>query len=126
MQFVPALEKFRVTFERYGFNTEKNLYAPGEPVEVSYMAASDMSYRFFIDGVEFEQGYDPARGILLRFVMPAHDVTIRVESWNSMTFDPNASANIRSREAKDRWFCPECGTENFRKFCTECGRKKLE
>ena len=25
-----------------------------------------------------------------------------------------------------KWFCPECGTENYGKFCTNCGTKKPE
>ena len=123
-------KKYKVSFGRYGFRNAKTMYAQGETVEVSYMPATDTSYRFYSSDVEFEQDYDPQRGIILRFVMPDHDVTIGVDSENTMTFDPNAShmpvMGSGSITMGKGWLCPECGQENSGRFCSECGHAKPE
>ena len=68
---------------------EKTEYAPGEKVTVRYdIIATDTDYRFFSDDVDFEQDFDG--GYVFTFVMPEHDVTMNVESHNSMEYDPNA------------------------------------
>lgn len=72
-----------------GFEAEKTEYAAGENVTVRYdIIATDTDYHFYSDDVDFEQNYDG--GYVFTFVMPEHDVTLHVESRNSMEYDPGA------------------------------------
>ncbi len=125
-------KKYRLSFESPGFRTVKTLYAPGEAVEVSYRIATDTDYWFHIGDVEFEQDYDPRRGVILRFTMPEHDVTIGVDRKNTMTFDPDAHSQpdgisgTGGVPSGNGWICPECGEENSGKFCSECGHARPE
>ena len=125
--------KYRVSFESSGFKTAKTIYAPGDAVEVSYMVATDTDYRFYSDDVDFDQDYDWQKGVILRFTMPEHDVKIGVSSRNSMTAEPFANQPPEEPGPVDsggeddsgrKWYCPECGTENYGKFCTECGKAR--
>ncbi len=97
------------------------------------MVATDTDYRFYSDDVDFDQDYDWQRGVILRFPMPEHDVKIGVSSRNSMTADPYANQppeepgpvdSDGEDDSGEKWYCPECGTENYGKFCTECGRAR--
>ncbi len=126
-------KKYRVSFDSLGFKTAKTMYAPGDAVEVSYMVATDMDYRFYSDDVDFDQDYDWQKGVILRFTMPEHDVKIGVSSRNTMTAEPSANQPPEEPKPVDsggkddsgrKWYCPECGTENYGKFCTECGKAR--
>ena len=85
-------EKYRLNFDGYGFESKRTEYAAGEKVTVYYdLIATDTDYTFTIDeDVEWKRDYDNAHGYIFRFTMPAHDVTISVESRNSMLPDPDA------------------------------------
>lgn len=81
--------KYKISFNDSIFETEKTEYAAGEKVTVRYdIIATDTDYRFYSDDVEFKQDYDG--GYVFSFVMPEHDVTLNVESHNSMEYDPDA------------------------------------
>ncbi len=81
--------KYRVIFDDSTFETERTLYSPGEEVTVRYdMIATDTDYSFYSDDVDLKVDFDG--GYVLSFVMPEHDVTLRVESRNTMEYDPDA------------------------------------
>ncbi|MBR2675835.1 MAG: hypothetical protein IKE28_02840 [Solobacterium sp.] len=83
-------KKYRLIFSRPGFQSEKTSYAEGETVTVSYMVATDTDYWFQIDAEDVKQSYDPRKGMIHTFTMPAHDVKVNVTSGNTMERDPNA------------------------------------
>jgi rhodanese-related sulfurtransferase len=69
--------KYKLTFNRCGFESEKIEYAAGEKVTVRYdIIATDTDYLFFSDDVDFKQDYDG--GYVFTFVMPEHDVALNV------------------------------------------------
>ena len=136
MLFGCSGEKYRLIFEESGFQSEKTAYAPGEAVEVTYdLIGTDTDYRFHSDDVDFEQDYDPKRGYIFRFTMPDHDVTLGVTSYSSMVMDPDAhplpagengglGMGASEDNSGERWFCPDCGTENYGQYCAECGLER--
>ena len=84
--------KYKLTFNDNIFESERTEYAAGEHVTVRYdIIATDTDYRFYSDDVEFTQNYDG--GYVFTFVMPEHDVTLNVESHNSMEYDKDAYAS---------------------------------
>ncbi|MCR5673653.1 MAG: hypothetical protein K6F87_08075 [Lachnospiraceae bacterium] len=130
--------KYKLILNSSGFESKKTMYAPGEEVTVRYdIIATDTDYRFYSDDVEFKQSYDG--GYVLTFIMPDHDVTLNVESRNTMEYDPDAYVPDEPVPENDgipygnetgddtgegTWFCPECGTKNEGRYCSECGLKK--
>lgn len=63
----------------------KDLYKAGEEVRVSYnFIATDTSYYFFIDGEPVNPDFSEAEGFIIKFIMPEHDVSLKIESVNSM------------------------------------------
>ena len=86
-------QRYRLIFDGYGFESKRTEYAAGEKVTVTYgLIGTDTDYTFTIDeDVEWKREYDDAHGYIFRFTMPAHDVTISVESHSSMTMDPFAN-----------------------------------
>ena len=115
-----------------GFELDKKSYAAGEEVTACYKyIATDTDYNFYCenDDVKIKTDYDNARGYVITFTMPAHDVTIGVKSRNTMTIDYNAHPEINSdtdsqSQGFDMWKCPDCGKMNAMLYCAECGRKK--
>lgn len=129
--------KYRLFFEDTGFEAPKDLYAPGERVEITYnLIGTDTDYVFYSDDVDFEQDYDPIRGYIFRFTMPDHDVTMGVNTYSTMTYLPEpgiipdpengGSVEVPDDGSGERWFCPECGTENYGQYCSSCGLERPE
>ncbi len=86
--------KYNLTFDGYGFESDRTTYKEGEEVTVTYdMIATDTDYSFFADSddVELNQKFDSNHGYVFTFTMPAHDVKISVKSRNSMEMDPYAN-----------------------------------
>ena len=83
--------KYKLNFDDDWFQSKKTVYAAGEKVTVYYdMIATDTDYHFWLDdeSVKMTQGYDDKHGYSFTFLMPAHDVTLHVESHNSMEYRP--------------------------------------
>jgi len=92
------------------FESRRTRYFPGEKVTVYYdLIATDTDYSFSIDDdVELKQDYSEARGYILTFTMPAHDVRLTVESYNSMMYLPSLFlAASNSSAAADIWVLPQ-------------------
>ncbi|MBO4824432.1 MAG: hypothetical protein J5487_03455, partial [Lachnospiraceae bacterium] len=79
----------------YGLESSKTAYAEGEKVTVTFPAeyiGTDTDYSFTSDSedVKISRDYSGKKGYVMKFTMPAHDVTISVRASNSMSFDPTA------------------------------------
>ena len=71
------------------FSNAEDTYRPGQEVELYYeIIATDTDYSFYLDDELLNAGYAEDKGYILKFTMPEHDVTIRVESRNSMMYIP--------------------------------------
>lgn len=80
-------EKYKLELDGYGFESKKDSYAEGEKVTVYFnLIATDTDYNFYTepDDVKLDRDYDDKHGYIFTFEMPAHDVKISVNSWNSM------------------------------------------
>ena len=91
-------KKYKLIFNRPGFQSEKTSYGEGETVTLYYMVATDTDYRFQIDAEDVKQSYDPGKGMILTFTMPAHDVKVNVTSKASMERDPNVCLSPQQRK----------------------------
>lgn len=105
-------QKYKLQFDGSGFESKKTAYAAGDRVSVYYgMIATDTDYHFYIDAdVSMTQDYDDDRGYVLTFVMPAHDVTLRVESNNSMEYMQGETMRVtflNAVETADVWILPQ-------------------
>ncbi len=69
------------------FTGAKNYYHAGEEVTIYYgFIATDTDYSFYLDDEYLNVGYSDDKGFIISFTMPAHDISIRVESRNSMEY----------------------------------------
>ena len=109
--------KYKLRFEGHGFQSSKTEYAAGEKVTVYYdMIATDTDYRFWLDdeSVKLTQDYDGRHGYVFTFTMPEHDLTLHMESHNSMVYVPTLEISFRNEvETADVWVLPQ--TEENRK-----------
>lgn len=129
-------QKYNVYGAERGYELEKTKYEAGEEVTAYYsFIATDTDYSFYCENedVEIKTGYDDAHGYIITFTMPAHDVTLGVDSRNSMEYDYNIYEDPGDDNAgdtdvssnPDEWTCPECGeTHNTGGFCASCGSRK--
>ncbi len=80
-------KRYKVDYcgEKYSYKGAKDSYRAGKTVVLRYwMVATDTDYRFFVDGAPADVGWSDKGGYIIRFKMPAHDVTVRCESRNTM------------------------------------------
>lgn len=94
---------YKLNFDGYGFESKKTSYEEGETVTVYYdLIATDTDYTFTCDSdVKMERDYDGQHGYVFVFTMPDHDVTLHVESRNSMEYDPDAHLPETPPDLKD-------------------------
>lgn len=105
-------QKYKLDYDGYGFESKKTVYAAGSRVTVYFdLVATDTDYRFWIDDdVELSQKYDDDHGYVFSFTMPDHDVTLHVESHNSMVYTEPESIRvtlINNVETADFWILPQ-------------------
>lgn len=105
-------QKYKLHFDGYGFESRKTAYAAGDMVTVYFgTIATDTDYHFRIDDdVKLSQDYDNARGYVFTFTMPAHDVTLHVQSQNSMAVLEQESVRvtvINEVQTADFWILPQ-------------------
>ena len=82
---------YRVDYHgsRSSFTGAKDSYAAGTEVVLYYdLIATDTDYSFRLDGEPLNPGYDGEKGYVIRFTMPAHDVSLTVEWRNTMEYVP--------------------------------------
>lgn len=80
-------KKYRVDYcgQKEFFKGAKDKYKEGDEVEVYFhLIATDTSYKFYLDGEEINVGYDEKAGIIVKFTMPPHDVTLSFRQRNVM------------------------------------------
>ena len=111
--------KYKVICDEIMFHGLKNGYKAGEKVEVSFDAlATDSITEFWLDDEQIYCTYDEARGCIISFTMPDHDVTLDYTIRNTMTSIEVDEENIR--------YCSQCHTpydisKDLPEECEECG-----
>ena len=83
--------KYRVNFEsewdKECFSGVKDSYAGGERVKLVFgreFIGTDTDYEFYVDDERVSANYSESKGFIINFTMPDHDVTVKVNSVNSM------------------------------------------
>lgn len=67
----------------------KEAYKAGEEVCFYFnMIATDTNYYFYLDDEQINPRYETAKGYKISFIMPEHDVSVRVDAVNSMRYIP--------------------------------------
>lgn len=105
-------QKYALNFDGYGFESKKTAYAAGDRVTVYFkLIATDTDYRFWADDdVALSQDYDNEHGYIFNFTMPKHDVTLHVESHNSMLAAERESLRVtlvNNVATADFWIMPQ-------------------
>ena len=105
-------QKYKLLFDGSGFESKKTAYAAGDKVTVYYdLIATDTDYSFRADDdVQLSQDYDDSHGYIFMFTMPAHDVTLHVESRNSMEYTECETESVtffNEVETADVWILPQ-------------------
>ena len=120
-------ELYRLTLQT-GLSAAKPEYAPGETVTVwNLFTMTDMRYTFYVNAPGHKQVWENGR-VGVRFVMPAHDVEVKLGAESCMTAPPPLKRPFglgMMAGVSAFWTCPDCGERTNRgKFCTNCGAKK--
>lgn len=96
--------KYKV--EAKGFKNVKKYYHENDKVEIWYsFIRTDTDYRFNVDVDKYDLDFENAKGYVIRFDMPAHDVRITVISRNTMTALPYPIRVIYEQTGKDGYRC---------------------
>lgn len=71
------------------FEGVRRSYPAGAQVCIWFsLIATDTDYRFTVNGEPAPLRYDEKKGYVIEFTMPDHDVTVEVDSHNSMVYVP--------------------------------------
>ena len=84
-------KKYKVDYNGHkaAFPGAKDSYRAGEKVRLVYdIIATDTDYSFHVEGAEYRIDYSDGEGYVVTFTMPNHDVSVQVESRNSMVWEP--------------------------------------
>lgn len=84
-------KKYRVDYggQKDCFKGAKDYYPAGKKVTLYYdIIATDTDYSFYVNGERVNPDYSESKGYIISFVMPEQDITIKVESKNSMEYIP--------------------------------------
>lgn len=87
-------KKYTIDFcgQEYAWKNAKKSYLPGETVTLYYyMVATDTDYSFTLDDQYVSTDYETDKGFIISFVMPEHDVVLRVFERNTMLRMPPES-----------------------------------
>ena len=80
-------EKYEVDYLgcKDDFKKAKDSYEEGKKVTLYYdIIATDTDYTFYLDDEVLDVDYSDSKGYIITFIMPDHNVTLRVESRNTM------------------------------------------
>ena len=104
-------QKYKLNFGAYGFKSSQNEYAAGDKVTVYFdMIGTDTDYNFYLDdkSIKLKQDYDDRHGYVFTFTMPDHDVTLNMDSYNSMVYTPQINVTfINEVKEADVWILPQ-------------------
>ncbi len=104
-------QKYKLNFNSDGFESKKLEYAAGDKVTVFFnMIASDTNYSFYLDdeNINMANDYDGKHGYIFTFIMPDHDVTLFMESNNTMVYIPRINVVFTNEaEEADIWIIPQ-------------------
>ncbi len=100
-----------------GFDNVHKAYAKGERVEI-YLSniGTDTDYAFYVDGVAYDALYDAAKGYVINFTMPDHDVEVTVKATNSMDMSDPAEGVTRILYQRLWFYALEGETEDKEKI----------
>ncbi|MBR6664595.1 MAG: hypothetical protein IKL22_02630 [Lachnospiraceae bacterium] len=66
----------------------RDSYRPGKKVKIFYKCiASDTQYTFYLDGIKLNCYFHNKKGLIIRFVMPEHNVKLECITKNLMVDD---------------------------------------
>jgi hypothetical protein len=83
-----AAPRYKVICDGF-FEGVRRSYPEGAQVCIWFsLIATDTDYRFTVDGEPAPLRYDDKKGYVIEFTMPDHDVTVEVDSRNSMVYEP--------------------------------------
>ena len=81
-------KKYNVDYcgAKFLFENAKDSYRAGKKVTIYYVyVATDTDYRFYLDGESIKDiECSDQKGFKISFIMPEHDVTLEVDSRESM------------------------------------------
>ena len=80
-------KKYSIDFcgQEYAWKNAKKSYLRGETVTLYYyMVATDTDYSFTLDDQYVSTDYETDKGFIISFIMPEHDVILRVYERNTM------------------------------------------
>lgn len=75
--------------DKSSFSNANDSYKAGEEVTLYYdIIASDTDYSFYLDDKHINAGYSAEKGYIIQFIMPDHNIRLRVDQKNSMEYIP--------------------------------------